>query len=139
MLVSTGTASSKRTNGAADEAILLEALAEAGDALTAALVARDLHAITAATRDAETLVVRLDRLQGDTAARRLARDEYAIIAMRLGISARRNAVLLESAWTTDAAVLRLLAAAALESGPGHAPYTGTPAGTSPAGWLDRSA
>lgn len=136
MLVSTGAASSNRTAADADVASLLEALAEAGDALTDALVAHDLAAITAATRDAEALVGRLDRVEAEPAGRHANRRAFADLAARIGASARRNALLLESAWATDAEILRLLATTALAQD--DASY-GPPPGTAPAGWLDRSA
>jgi hypothetical protein len=137
MLVPASTASDTRTIAAADEALLLDALAEAGDAMTAALVAHDLDAITAATHDAETLVEQLERVERGARAKRADRERRAAVAERIGASARRNAVLLESAWATDAALLRLLAAAALEADAAAAGYEPAPAG--PAGWLDRSA
>lgn len=139
MLVSTGTASTKRTAHDAGEAVLLEALAEAGDALTAALVAHDLAGITSATRAAESLVGNLDRVEADPAARRADRGAVAALATRIGASARRNAVLLEAAWTTDAEILRLLAAAAMEQVDGNPSYATSAPGAAPAGWLDRSA
>ncbi|MFN8629858.1 MAG: hypothetical protein U0838_05900 [Chloroflexota bacterium] len=138
MLVSSGSASTTSTVAAADEAVLLEALADAGDALTDALVAHDLDAITAATRTAETLCAQLDIVAADPGAPRLARTEHAALTDRIGATARRNAVLLESAWLTDAAILRLLAAAATEQDEPAGPYQ-TPAAPQPAGWLDRSA
>lgn len=138
MLVSSGSASTTSTVAAADEAVLLEALADAGDALTDALVAHDLDAITAATRTAETLCAQLDIVAADPDAPRLARTEHAALTDRIGATARRNAVLLESAWLTDAAILRLLAAAATEQDEPAGPYQ-TPAAPQPAGWLDRSA
>jgi hypothetical protein len=137
MLVSSASVSTTSTV-AADEAVLLEALADAGDALTAALVAHDLDAITAATRAAETLCEQLDAVAADPNAPRLARSEHAAVTDRIGATARRNAVLLESAWLTDAAILRLLATAATEQDEAAGPYQ-TPAAPQPAGWLDRSA
>ena len=139
MLVSPGTASSTTNVAEADEAVLLEALAEAGDALTSALVAHDLDALTAATRAAEALCERLDAAGADPDAPRLARAEYAAMAERIATTARRNAVLLESAWLTDAAILRLLAAAAIEQDEPAGPYQTPAASSAPAGWLDRSA
>ena len=147
MLVSTGTVSPAPVVAEADEAVLLEALAEAGDALTSALVAHDLDALTAATHAAEALVARLDRGprrlptappgSGRDAAT-AGREPRAAIAARIAAVARRNALLLETAWATDAAVLRLLAAAATEQQAG--PAYGAPAqGPLAAGWLDRSA
>jgi hypothetical protein len=139
MLVSTGKASSNRTVRDADEAVLLEALAEAGDALTDALMAHDLAAVTAATRSAETLVGRLDAVEADPGVRHLDGETFAALAARIGAGARRNALLLESAWATDAEILRLLATAAMEQDSASATYTTPAAGTTPAGWLDRSA
>jgi hypothetical protein len=139
MLVSSGNVSSTTIVAPADEAVLLEALAEAGDALTSALVAHDLDAITAATRAAEALCERLDATVADPDAPRPSRDEFAAIAERLATTARRNAVLLETAWLTDAAILRLLAAAALEQDDTSGPYQAAAASPAPAGWLDRSA
>jgi hypothetical protein len=139
MLVSTGTASPTTIVAPADEAVLLEALAEAGDALTSALVAHDLAAITAATHAAEALCEQLDLTAADPDAARPSRDEFAALAERLAATARRNAVLLETAWLTDAAILRLLAAAALEQEDTAGPYQPPAASPAPAGWLDRSA
>jgi hypothetical protein len=138
MLVSTGTASTNRTVQGADGAALLEALAEAGDALTAALVAHDLAGVTSATRAAEALVGSLDHVEADP-ARRADRKAFAALAARIGASARRNALLLESAWATDAEVLRLLATAAMEQDGGNSSYAIPVPGAAPAGWLDRSA
>jgi hypothetical protein len=138
MLLSSGSVSTTSTVAAADEAVLLEALADAGDALTAALVAHNLDAITAATRAAESLCAQIDTVTADPDAPRLARSEHQAIADRIGTTARRNAVLLESAWLTDAAILRLLAAAATEQDEPAGPYQ-SPAAPQPAGWLDRSA
>lgn len=137
MLVSSGSVSATSTVAAADEAVLLEALADAGDSLTAALVAHDLDAITAATRAAEALCEQLDTVVGDRAAPRPAPGEHAAITERIGATARRNAVLLESAWLTDAAILRLLAAAATEPDVAGPYQQSDPA--QPAGWLDRTA
>ena len=139
MRVSSGKASSTAFVAPADEAVLLEALAEAGDALTSALVAHDLDAITAATRAAEVLCERLDATVVDPDAPRPSRDEFAVISERLAATSRRNAILLETAWLTDAAILRLLAAAALEQDDTAGPYQTPAASPAPAGWLDRSA
>ena len=136
MLVSSASVSTTST-AAADEAVLLEALADAGDALTAALVAHDLDAITAATRAAERLCEQLDVVAADPQAAVRARTEHTALTERIGATARRNAVLLESAWVTDAAALRLLAAAAVERAEPAGPYP--PSASQPAGWLDRSA
>ncbi len=122
MLVSTGTASAKKNVADADEAVLLEALAEAGDALTAALVAHDLGGVTSATRAAEALVGSLDQVDADPAARRVDRAAFTGLAARIAASARRNAVLLEAAWATDAEILRLLATAAMEQDAGSSTY-----------------
>ena len=139
MLVSTDTASSKKTVAEADEAAVLEGLADAGDALTAALVAHSLDGIVLATRDAGALVGRLELLEADPAAQRLDRDRVGAIADRIGATARRNALLLETAWATDAEILRLLAAAVMDQEPGTAAYGAPAAGSAPVGWLDRSA
>ena len=138
MLVSPGTASSRRKTAPADEAVLLEALADAGDALTSALVAHDLCAITAATRAADAICGRLDHLEADPAAIRPARAELVPLTERIAATARRNAVLLEAAWMTDAAILRLLAAAATEQDDLPPAYQ-APASVQPTGWLDRQA
>ena len=111
---------------------LLTSLADAGDALTRALVAHDHDAIVAATQDAGRLIAALaesssSRNDATPAARRLGE--------RIATGARRNAQLLERAWATDAALLRLLATAArpdAASGPAWA-------AAEPAGFLDRSA
>jgi len=142
MHVPPGSSSLKTDPDAPGEAALLEDLAETSDALTIAIVRRDHDAIVAATRRAEDLVDRLSLL--DTAATvRIAPDaSVAPLAARIGAAARRNALLLERAWVTDAALLRLLATAARAGS--DAASTTTYAGPSPdpsqpAGWLDRSA
>jgi hypothetical protein len=63
-----------------------------------------------------------------------------LVAARIGATARRNALLLEQAWATDASLLRLIATAARDdhqstAGTGYAPSPQR----APAGWLDRSA
>lgn len=138
MLVSPGSVSADRTLASADEAVLLEALAEAGDALTSALVAHDCDAIVAATGRADALVRRLDGIAPDMDLHRRDRDLFVALTARIGVSARRNAVLLEEAWMTDAAILRLLAAAARDADAAPGAYA-PPASALPAGWLDRSA
>jgi hypothetical protein len=139
MLVSPGNASAASLLAASDDAALLEALAAAGDALTAALVAHDLDGIADATNAAEALCVQLQAVDRPRDARRRDREKRAEIVARIGAAARRNAVLLESAWVTDAAILRLLAAAAVEQVEPPSPYHAPAAGATPAGWLDRSA
>jgi hypothetical protein len=158
------------------EAILLEALAAAGEALTYAIVHHDLDAIVAATTDAELLMARLseqdrartavarravaefagvdadvdaaiDREADSRRDRRLAperhRPDPAVLRLgaRIGATVRRNALLLERAWATDAALLRLLATAAraeMDAARGSGYALPTP-DAQPAGWLDRSA
>lgn len=137
---------------------LLEALAAAGEALTDAIVHHDFDAIVAATKHAEDLVTRLnsrDAARAETRRRRIAAslvdddpaepealgDDVIELGTRIAITARRNAMLLERAWATDAALLRLLATAARTEaqqsvGIGYAP---APAEAMPSGWLDRSA
>lgn len=139
MLVSTGTASPNRTAPDGDVTAILEALAETGDALTAALVRHDLEGISAATESAQALVERLDALIADPDADRPSPVAMAGVTARIGATARRNAVLLETAWATDAAMLRLLAAAASEADGSSAAYGPVAPGASPAGWLDRTA
>ena len=136
------------------EAILLEVLAAAGEALTYAIVAHDLDAIVAATRDAELLMARLAR--EDAAVSRVAAghspEEFddlrqppdpavLLLGARIGAIARRNALLLEQAWATDAALLRVLATAAraeMDAARGSG-YAQPSLDAQPAGWLDRSA
>jgi hypothetical protein len=139
MLVSPGPASLTTAVAEADEAVLLEALAEAGDALTAALVAHDLDALTAATRVAEELCAQIDAADARHPEPFLTFAEHYALADRIAATARRNATLLESAWLTDAAILRLLASAAIEGDEPAGPYQTPAASTAPAGWLDRSA
>lgn len=152
---------------AAPDTALLEDLAAAGEALTNAIVHHDLDAIVAATKRAEDLVNRLSAHDAERTPgrrRRGAASEVGIVAnadpvdhdsghdetidpdvlalgARIGATARRNAMLLEHAWATDAALLRLLATAARTEaqqsiGVGYAPPSQAPV---PAGWLDRSA
>jgi len=148
MTVPHGSASHNTGPGEPGEATLLAALADASDALTAAIVAHDREAIVAATRDAEAIVAHISRLEGapDTGARRRPADaRVMLLAARIEAAARRNAVLLERAWATDAAMLRLIASAArseAEAASGDYGATGATASPDPAqpsGWLDRSA
>jgi hypothetical protein len=133
------------------ETSLLERLAAAGEDLTHAIVHHDLDAIVAATKRAEELVGALDtheRARRDPAndhpgdADEINVDPHVImLGARIGATARRNALLLERAWATDAALLRLLAVAArddaaVSSGAGYAPISPD---AQPTGWLDRSA
>ncbi len=137
---------------------VLEALAAAGEALTDAIVHHDFDAIVAATKRAEELVGHLNRrdaARAETRRRRVAAslvdddpaepqalgDDVIELGTRIAITARRNAMLLEHAWATDAALLRLLATAAhteaqQNAGMGYAQRSPEPV---PAGWLDRSA
>ena len=139
MLVSSGTVSPTTDVAEADEAVLLEALAEAGDALTAALVAHDLAALTAATRAAEALCEQIDVAEARRESPQLTFAEHYAMAERIAATARRNATLLETAWLTDAAILRLLAAATIEHDDTSGPYQAPAASSAPAGWLDRTA
>jgi hypothetical protein len=148
MTVSHGSASHNSGPGDPGEATLLAALADASDALTGAIVAHDREAIVAATRDAEAIVAQISRLEGspDTAARpRPADTGVLLLAARIEAAARRNAILLERAWATDAAILRLLAAAARSEADaasgdyGSTGATASPDPAQPSGWLDRSA
>jgi hypothetical protein len=166
----TGTASPKTAPAPPPEAALLEALAAAGEALTYAIVHHDFDAIVAATGNAELLMAQLaaqDRAR--KAAARLAVAQFAgvdadvdtdpldesrpeerpdapdpavlLLGARIGATARRNALLLEHAWATDAALLRLLATAAraeMDAARGSG-YAQPNPDAQPAGWLDRSA
>jgi hypothetical protein len=156
------------------EAVLLEALAAAGEALTYAIVHHDLDAIVGATGDAELLMAKLaEQDKARRAAARRAVAEFAgvdadvdtdpmadarpepgshperdlpdpavlLLGARIGATARRNALLLEHAWATDAALLRLLATAAraeMDAARGSG-YAQPSLDAQPAGWLDRSA
>jgi hypothetical protein len=162
----TGIASTKNAPAPSPETVLLEALANAGEELTAAIVHHDLDAIVAATRDAELLMAKLTAQEkARRSAARRAVAEFAgidadvdadlylearpdpldpaalLLGARIGATARRNALLLEHAWNTDAALLRMLATAAraereATTGSGYAPASQD---ARPAGWLDRSA
>jgi hypothetical protein len=144
-------ARTKTDRAPSPEAALLEALAGAGEALTCAIVEHDLDSIVAATREAELLMARLTT--GGAVRLAAAADgggrtfpdapdpSVLLLGARIGATARRNALLLEHAWATDAALLRLLATAAragaeAASGTGYAQPTPD---AQPAGWLDRSA
>jgi hypothetical protein len=155
----------KIDRAASPEAVLLEALAAAGEALTYAIVHHDLDAIVAATRDAELLMARLTTrdavkaaAEADAAERAAAGEAgsrapeaeppdpaVVLLGARIGATARRNALLLEHAWATDAALLRLLASAARSEsetalGGGYARHGANRApDPAPAGWLDRQA
>lgn len=161
----TAPAKPKTAPAPSPEAILLEALAAAGEALTYAIVAHDLDAIVAATRDAELLMARMSR--EEAAVRRVAAGQspeefedmrgydpdpavlrpdapdpaVLLLGARIGATARRNALLLEHAWSTDAALLRLLATAAraeMDAARGSG-YAQPSPDARPAGWLDRQA
>lgn len=172
--LATAPARPKTAPAPSPEAILLEALAAAGEALTYAIVHHDLDAIVAATRDAELLMARLaERDRARKAAARRAVAEFAgvdadvdtdfeadarpepgshperdrpdpavlLLGARIGATVRRNALLLEHAWATDAALLRLLATAAraeMDATRGSG-YAQPNPDAQPAGWLDRSA
>ena len=156
MLVASGTARQKTDQAQPGEAALLEALAAAGEALTHAIVYRDLDAIVAATQAAEQLVDELTPrpLKDPADATRDERSDdgappdpmVLMLGARISATARRNAYLLERAWATDAALLRLLASAAKAEAEAeaasacagaYAQPTADPA--RPSGWLDRSA
>jgi hypothetical protein len=148
MTVPHGSESHHTGPGEPGEATLLAALADTSDALTVAIVAHDREAIVAATQDAEAIVAELTRLGGsaDPAARpRRADAGIILLAARIEAAARRNAVLLERAWATDAAILRLLATAVrseAETASGDYGATGataSPDPSQPSGWMDRSA
>jgi hypothetical protein len=169
----TAPASTKSAPAASPEAILLEALAHAGEALTDAIVYHDLDAIVAATRDAELLMARItaqEKARREAARRAVAEfagldadvdgeDDRApdeepggispdpailLLGARIGATARRNALLLEHAWATDAALLRLLATAVrneaeASSGTGYKHSAAQLPDGIPAGFIDRSA
>jgi len=148
MTVPHGSESHHTGPGEPGEATLLAALADTSDALTVAIVAHDREAIVAATQDAEGLVEQLSRLEGspDPDARPRPTDAVVLLlAARIEATARRNAILLERAWATDAAMLRLIATAAkAESDAASGDYgasgaTASPDPAQPSGWLDRSA
>jgi hypothetical protein len=148
MHVPSGSASHHTGPGEPGEATLLAALADTSDSLTAAIVTHDREAILNATLDAEAIVAELTRLEGatDPAARpRPADAGVVLLAARIEAAARRNALLLERAWATDAAILRLLATAARSEADaasgdyGAAGMTAAPDPAQPSGWLDRSA
>jgi hypothetical protein len=143
MHVPPGSASRHTGPGESGETTLLAALADASDALTAAVVRHDHQAIVAATHDAEELVEQLSRLENSPHpdARPRPADVF-LLAARIGAAARRNALLLETAWATDAAILRLLATAAKaesERASGDYGATASVDPTQPSAWLDRSA
>jgi hypothetical protein len=138
--------------GQPTEIDLLEQLAAAGETLTTAIVHHDLDAIVAATKRAEELVGMLDgneRAKRDPANDHPGRDDdelvvdpdVVLLGARIGATARRNALLLERAWATDAALLRLLAVAARDEAASHKATGYAPVAMSapPSGWLDRSA
>jgi hypothetical protein len=155
MLVAPGPARPRFDQAHPGEAVLLEALAAAGEALTHAIVHRDLDAIVAATHEAELLVERLTPRSAkapDAADRAERSDDGAppdpsvlVLGAQISSTARRNAFLLERAWATDAALLRLMAGAAKAEAEA-ASCSGTSAYAAPStdparpsGWLDRSA
>jgi hypothetical protein len=160
----TATANPKTDRTPSPEAVILDALAAAGESLTYAIVHHDLDAIVAATREAELLMAKLATREAVRAAAATIAAEHAdadepapapepvapdpavlLLGARIGATARRNALLLEHAWATDAALLRLLATAArneIQAASGSG-YGTTGAQASPdaiqAGWLDRKA
>jgi hypothetical protein len=142
MHVPHGPSSPKTDPDAPAAAALLEGLADTSDALTVAIVRRDHDAIVAATGRAEALIERLASLDADAAGRLVPDPAVAPLAARIGSAARRNALLLERAWATDAALLRLLAMAARagsDAAGAQAYAQPSPDPSQPAGWLDRSA
>jgi hypothetical protein len=97
---------------AAALALALEDLADASDTLTIAVERHDLPSLLNASDRAERLTEQVAVLATDLSpADRLALDGPRIAGLRerLGVSARRNAYLIERAWALDAATMRLLA------------------------------
>jgi hypothetical protein len=92
-------------------AIALSRLVEASDGVAEAVTHHDRVALVASTEKADGLV---DEISGLAAA--LSVEDRAMLAefgvpalcRRLAVSARRNAYLIEHAWATDAALMRLL-------------------------------
>jgi hypothetical protein len=107
----------------------LRALLVASDELGEALIRRDHDAIVAAVASADTLVTTLGGMTSAVDDARAAgmfhRIDPELERLRdaLRTAARRNARLIERAWQTDAATLRLLAGLGRQStatGPGRA-------------------
>ncbi len=127
----------------------LTELADACDALTAAVEGHELAALVGATERAERGAAQVGRLGGELDdGDRLDLDAGRVrqLGDRLAGSARRNAFLIERAWALDAATMRLLIGLAGGGIPavggdgalpaGAAEYTRTPR---PSAWLDRQA
>jgi hypothetical protein len=107
-----GSTSTPTGTRAAALAAALEDLADASDTLTIAVERHDLPGLIAASDRAERLTERVGGLAAtlDPADRtQLDGPRIAGLRERLGISARRNAYLIERAWALDAATMRLLA------------------------------
>jgi hypothetical protein len=120
-------------------AAALERLVAASDAVTHAVTGHDHDGLVAANERADGLLAEVGRL---TAA--LTPDDQALLprtavpglCRRLGIAARRNAVLIESAWAVDAALMRLLLGAGRNGSENAVAGYGTSSGPA---YLDRQA
>ena len=96
----------------------LEELTAASDEVTEAVTGHDRTRLETANAKAEKLVAEIQQL---TAA--LSDDDRAMIretgikaiCERLAVGARRNACLIENAWATDAALMRLIIGAGRDS------------------------
>jgi len=89
----------------------LSALAEVSDGVARAVTRHDRQALEAANARAEQLLAQVDSLSSQLTEEDralLGGKALAPLAARLAAGSRRNAVLLENAWATDAALMRLI-------------------------------
>ena len=126
-------------------AVALEHLADASDTLTIAVERHDLAALIAASDRAERLTEQVAGLAAELEpSERSALDSKRIAGLRerLAVSARRNAYLIERAWSLDAATMRLLAGVgtdAADGGTAERPTGGYRPAPVSAIYLDREA
>jgi hypothetical protein len=89
----------------------LAALADVSDNVARAITRHDRQALEAANVKAELLLAQVDSLSGQLTAEDhalIGPDGLAPLAARLAAGSRRNAILIENAWATDAALMRLI-------------------------------
>jgi hypothetical protein len=132
-------------DGAAALLALLDALGDALDELTIAVERRDLGRLVGATAAAEGLSGAIrERARALPPEERAQLDRHRLrdLTERLAAAARRNAYLIEQAWSLDAATMRLLIALAQGvggAGEGTASSGYPIAGPEAPAYLDRQA
>ena len=91
--------------------LALSRLAAASDGVADAVTRHDRLALVSCTEESDTLVEEVGRLNAvlsDEERAMLPRVGVPELCSRLAAGARRNAYLIEQAWATDAALMRLL-------------------------------